>query len=226
MYAEPGKGAIDGAKDLRHGDVYLRLGLTGCRAGIPKPRINVVFISIDALRADHLHSYGYQRRTSPNLDKIARQGALFENVIAESSWTLPTHISMLTGLSSYAHGVERDHTRLDEGVPRLASRLHEEGYRTKGIYSGPYLDPIFGFGVGFDEYEAVYGDPDMSDLEHQSRKAGAWRRVMKEANQRSHRTITSPGITEKAIDFLSRNTNEPFFLGLRGFVWVENGISG
>ena len=195
----------------------LLVSLPGCREGPRPPRFNVVLISIDSLRADHLHSYGYPRSTSPNLDRVAKQGALFENVIAESSWTLPTHVSMLTGLSSDVHGVERDELRLGREVPRLASRLREEGYRTKGIYSGPYLDPIFGFGVGFDEYEAAYGAPGSEDLERESQEVGAWRSVMREANQRSHRTITSPELTKKAIEFVGRDSNEPFFLFLHYF---------
>ncbi len=178
--------------------------LPGCGVGgegAKQPPYNVVFISIDSLRADHLRSYGYSRTTSPNLDNLAREGTLFENVIAETSWTLPSHVSMLTGLSSYVHRVEQNNVQLDEDVPRLASRLKQEGYRTKGIYSGPFLDPLFGFGVGFDEYEAV----------------GADRITDKGADDRSHRSITSPEITEKAIEFVNRDSNEPFFLFLHYF---------
>src|SRR5579864_4493620 len=59
---------------------------------------NVVLIIVDALRADHLSAYGYGRSTSPNLDRIASKGVLFENAIAPSSWTLPSHASILTGI--------------------------------------------------------------------------------------------------------------------------------
>ena len=194
------------------------LWTVGCGDAPSEPPYNVVVISIDSLRADHLGCYGYPRPTSPHLDALARDGVVYENAIAESSWTLPTHISMLTGLSSYVHGIEHDEVRLGDDVPRLAVRLREAGYRTKGIFSGPYLDPIFGFGVGFDEYEAEYGDlaADGPDLERDASE-GAWRAVMRDANQRSHRTITSPAVTERAIEFIGRDAPEPFFLFLHYF---------
>ena len=180
----------------------------------PPPRPNVVLISVDSLRADHLGCYGYPRLTSPNLDRIAREGALFENAIAESSWTLPTHVSMLTGLSSSVHGVELDFRRLAEEVPTLVSRLREAGYQTKGIYSGPYLHPLFGFGRGFDEYEGVYGDADGLGAEIAA-AAGADDR--RRANRLSHRTVTSPAVTERAIEYLRRGRDKPFFLFLHYF---------
>ena len=204
--------------------VRLTLALTvvvflGCEENAQPPSLNVVLISIDSLRADRLLSYGYFRSTSPNLDRIAREGALFENAIAESSWTLPTHVSMLTGLSSFVHGVERDETRLAENVPTLASQLRAQGYRTKGIYSGPYLHPIFGFANGFDEYEGVFGKTALDDMSAgpESSKSAARLKATKEANRLSHRTITSPAITEKAIEFISRDSDDPFFLFLHYF---------
>lgn len=115
------------------------LALAGCVHDPRSDAINVVLISIDSLRADHVRAYGYSRETSPNLDRLARQGALFETVIAESSWTLPTHISMLTGLTILVHGVEEDTERLNPGRPTLASLLREQGYRTGGIFSTPYF---------------------------------------------------------------------------------------
>ncbi|HMD79824.1 MAG TPA: sulfatase-like hydrolase/transferase, partial [Anaerolineales bacterium] len=67
--------------------------------------VNVIFISIDSLRADHLRSYGYSRNTSPNIDQLAGEGVLFSNAFSTSSWTLPTHLSMITSLYSQSHGV-------------------------------------------------------------------------------------------------------------------------
>ena len=204
--------------------VRLTLALTlvlflGCEENARRPSTNVILISIDSLRADHLLSYGYFRSTSPNLDRIAREGALFENAIAESSWTLPTHVSMLTGLSSFVHGVERDETRLAENVPTLASQLRAQGYRTKGIYSGPYLHPIYGFAAGFDEYEGVFGKTALDDMssEPESSKSAATLKATKEANRLAHRTITSAAITENALEFISRDSDDPFFLFLHYF---------
>jgi len=70
-------------------------------AGIEKLEIgeapNIVLISIDSLRADHLHCYGYNRKTSPFMDSLAAEGVLFKNVYSTTSWTLPSHLSMLPG---------------------------------------------------------------------------------------------------------------------------------
>jgi arylsulfatase A-like enzyme len=199
--------------------VMVLLGSCGKLPGKALPgQPNVVLISIDSLRADHLSGYGYHRLTSPNLDRFAREGALFENAIAESSWTLPTHVSMLTGLSSSVHGVELDHLRLAENVPTLASLLRNAGYRTGGIYSGPYLHPVFGFSQGFDEYEGVYGDAAGLDQSIDSAKSpDERRRAILEANREAHHTITAPAVTEKAIDFLRRHGEQPFFLFLHYF---------
>ena len=64
---------------------------------------NVVFISVDSLRADHLSCYGYDKKTSPAIDRLAEEGILFEHVIAESSWTLPAHATLFTGMPSSIH---------------------------------------------------------------------------------------------------------------------------
>ena len=66
---------------------------------------NIVLITIDALRADHLSCYGYERNTSPNIDKVAEKGILFKNVIAPSSWTAPSMVSLFTSTYPINHGV-------------------------------------------------------------------------------------------------------------------------
>ena len=73
-------------------------------------------IVVDTLRADHLSSYGYPRPTSPNLDRIARGGVLFENAFATSSWTKPSHASLVTGRYTYEHGAD---ARADGGLTLL-----------------------------------------------------------------------------------------------------------
>jgi hypothetical protein len=80
------------------------IGVTPAGAGDDgaKPP-NVILISIDTLRADHLSCYGYERPTSPAIDALARQGTLFANAQSASSWTTPSHMTMMTGLLSGAH---------------------------------------------------------------------------------------------------------------------------
>lgn len=66
---------------------------------------NIVLITIDTLRADHLSCYGYARKTSPNIDKIAQKGVTFKNAIAPSSWTAPSVASLCTSLYPISHGI-------------------------------------------------------------------------------------------------------------------------
>lgn len=126
----------------------------------------MLLISIDTLRADHLSSYGYARATSPQLDALAAAGVRFEHAYSSSSWTLPAHMTLLTGLPVSGHGVCDDRLftrRATSGaaspVPRrghfLSELLHREGYRTAGFYTWKYLEPQFGFGPGFEIYERL-----------------------------------------------------------------------
>ncbi len=83
--------------------------LLGCGISHAETRAgyNVLLISLDTLRADHLSCYGYKRATSPRIDQVAKEGTLFENVVAASNWTVPSHMSLLTSLYPSVHGVTR-----------------------------------------------------------------------------------------------------------------------
>jgi len=120
---------------------------------------NVLLIVVDTLRADHLNSLGYQRRTSPNMDRMARQGALFENAFSASSYTLPSHASLLTGLYPYQHGVEWDKPKTLENHSgtTLAEALRRHGYRTAAFSANLYwFTRAMGFGRGFIRFEDYF----------------------------------------------------------------------
>jgi arylsulfatase A-like enzyme len=105
------------------------------------------------VRADHLSTYGYFRPTTPNLDRLATQGVLFENAIAPSPWTLTTHASLFTGLLPHQHGADWA-IPLDGGPRTLAEILRSQGYETAGFTSNLYYcQNGWGIGRGFDEYE-------------------------------------------------------------------------
>ena len=89
----------------------LLLTALACGDATPRPR-GVILISIDTLRADRLGCYGYERPTTPSLDRLAAAGTLFENCVAQAPWTLPAHATMLTGLAPHRHGVVRRKHRL------------------------------------------------------------------------------------------------------------------
>lgn len=97
---------------------------------------NIILVSIDTLRADHLGAYGYTRDTSANLDALAQDGVLFEQAFAQSPWTLPSHASMLTGLGPLAHGALDLHGALNDAYETMAERLAHSGYDTAAFVGG------------------------------------------------------------------------------------------
>src|SRR6185437_14333184 len=128
-------------------------------AGAP----NVLVVVVDTLRADHLSTYGYSRPTSPHLTQLAAQGTLFEDAIAPSSWTLPVHASLVTGLYPHAHQVDNDGALLGWDYPVLGDEFMARGYRT-AAFSGNTL--LFcrrrGFGRGFIHFEDDFLSPGSS----------------------------------------------------------------
>jgi len=120
----------------------------------PAARPNVVLISIDTLRADRMSLYGNPRPTTESIDRWARRlGVTFEQVVAQAPWTLPSHVSMLTGLNATSHGVNY-HTSAPPDLEMLAERLRTRGYFTAAVTGGGYLSPEFGFWQGFAVYRS------------------------------------------------------------------------
>jgi len=119
---------------------------TGARAR------RVILISIDTLRADHLGCYGYPKDTTPHIDALAADGALFTDAYAPSSWTLPSHVSLLTSLSCFRHGVNLETDRMEEARTTLADALHADGFLCAAVHGGGFLSPLYGFSKGFDIY--------------------------------------------------------------------------
>ncbi len=114
------------------------------------PYPNVVLVVLDTLRADRLQLYGYERPTTPRLDAWAeRRGVVFEKTVASAPWTLPSHVSMLTGLDAVVHGVNYHHNAPAE-LELLAERLRDVGYSTAAFTGGAYLAARYGLAQGFD----------------------------------------------------------------------------
>lgn len=122
---------------------------------------NILLITIDTLRADHLSCYGYHKRTSPNIDNIAKKGIRFTQALATSSWTPPSMASIMTALYPVSHGIHngiRKHNKiynqeiLSEGLNTLAEVLKENGYTTFGAVANYHMSEELGFGQGFDYY--------------------------------------------------------------------------
>jgi arylsulfatase A-like enzyme len=128
------------------------LALAGC--GGEQARLSVVLVSIDTLRADHLGLYGYERDTSPFLDRLAKQSLVFEHAFTSAAWTLIAHMSMLTGLYPEQHGVTEKGRALAAEAPLLAERLARAGYQTVGLYHPGWVHERHGFARGFDVFRA------------------------------------------------------------------------
>lgn len=111
---------------------------------------NVVVVVVDTLRRDHLATYGYARQTAPFLDRLAREGAVFDG-LSPSSWTKPATASLLTGLHPLHHQAVGRLDALPEPVETLGEILRERGYRTLGVSANGWISREFGFDQGFDE---------------------------------------------------------------------------
>jgi len=114
---------------------------------------NVLLISIDTLRADHLSCYGYSHNTSPNIDAFAKDAVLFNHSISPVSLTLPSHTSMMTGTTPLYHKIHDNDLRLSSENYTLAEMLKEKGFETGAIIGAFVLDSQFGMDQGFDVYD-------------------------------------------------------------------------
>jgi arylsulfatase len=128
----------------------------------PKPaasagnRLNVLLITIDTLRADHLGAYGYKRKTSPRIDALAREGALFEEAYTYWPKTRGSFVAMLTGRLASQTGYSKTNPQLLSMNPTLASVLKAAGYATAASVDNPNVAKAFGYGRGFDSYRETW----------------------------------------------------------------------
>ena len=167
---------------------------------VAKPALNVVLITIDTLRADHLGCYGYKQIKTPNIDALAADGVRFERAFAVVPVTLPSHTSMLTGTYPMLSGMhDFSGNKLSPLQPTLASVLKAAGYQTGAVIASAVLDSRFGLNQGFDFY---YDHFDFSRLD--------------EANLDE---MERPGnvVADVALDWLqkdtaSNNSQKKFFL--------------
>jgi arylsulfatase A-like enzyme len=158
------------------------------------------------LRADHLGSYGYPKPTSPRIDQLASQGTLFERALSSTSWTLPAHAALLTGLADSLHGVVSDSFALSPALPTLATALQRAGFATGAVVSGPYLHPRYGFARGFDAYVNCMGFLDDAFQPLPGPRSNI--------HLDSHGDATTPCVVSKAREWLQRHRGGPAFLFL------------
>ncbi len=123
------------------------------RAAAQRPNILVVVIS--SLRADHVSAYGYARATTPTIDGLASEGALYATALTPTPWAPAAHASILSGRYISEHGVTFASPRLAEGLDTVAEHLKEEGYATVAVITETALSSASGFGQGFDEFVEI-----------------------------------------------------------------------
>jgi arylsulfatase A-like enzyme len=156
----------------------------GFRGGGSAPGLpNVLLITVDTLRADHVGAYGYGRDTTPHIDRLAEEGALFRSCLSPAPNTHPSIASLLTSLPVSAFDNYSLAGFLPGSAPDLAAILKTHGYRTGAVVDNPWLSPALGFSRGFDEYREV-----------SSRKGGAGL------------------VVDAALEWLAESPQEPFFL--------------
>ena len=119
-------------------------------------RPSVLLITIDTLRADHLHSYGFPLETSPNLDALAAESVVFERAIAAASSTAPAHASIMTSKYVREHSVGyRNGGSVLEGATTVAEIFRGAGFQTAAFVSNAVLRPSRGYTRGFDVYRGI-----------------------------------------------------------------------
>ena len=135
---------------------------------------NVLLVSIDTCRADHLSCYGYKRPTTPNIDAVARDGAMFKMALTPVPLTTPAHSSMFTGTYPPTHGVHLNtYDRLADSNVTLAKILREAGYQTAAFVAAFPLDARFGLNQGFDTYDGRFAEEAKKvDLQPPRRRGG------------------------------------------------------
>jgi arylsulfatase A-like enzyme len=178
---------------------------------------NFLVVIVDTLRADHLSAYGYSRETSPNIDRFASQGTVFENAIAPSSWTLPSHASMVTGLYPTQHGAETLSSALDRKPSTLAEIFKQNGYRT-GAFSAStfFFSRRAGLGRGFLHFEDNFQG--FRDSVSQTYLGAAVQRLFVRLHLKKDvfGRKSAPDINQRALRWIDSG-KQPFFVMLNYF---------
>lgn len=149
------------------------LGAALWSAGSAPPPRGVVVITLDTTRADRLSPYGFQDISLPALDKLAREGVVFDRASSPVPLTLPAHTSLFTGLVPPHHGVRDNADKpLNDSIPTLASTLQASGFRTGAFVSSVVLDPDRGLRRGFEVYRGVEPDHTMTGVAEGRQRRG------------------------------------------------------
>jgi arylsulfatase A-like enzyme len=187
-------GAISWSRSLRQAFDQYRLG--SLPPGVSRSDLNLLIITLDTTRADHLGVYGFQSISTPNIDWLARDGVMFVQTSTAAPLTLPAHASLYTGRFPFSHGV-RDNAgfALDPRETTLAEVLKQRGYDTSAFVSSVVLASSRGLNQGFDSYR-----DDFASSRRRDEPGGLRRRA--------------DDVTDEALSWLARVGSTRFFAWL------------
>lgn len=193
----------------------LACGQAPRNADTTAPRLDVILISLDSVRADSLSFR--DAHATPHLTELAERGTVFTQAVSGTSWTLPAHVQMMTGAPPPLHGVEDGDLRIDPRMPLLAELLKQAGYFTAGFFTVGYLWGDYGFARGFDVYESAIHERDLelSDASFVPRGAAGGQGTRETAGSE---LPSSPRVRQRVDRLLSQLAPErPLFLFLHFF---------
>ncbi|MEW5901530.1 MAG: sulfatase [Acidobacteriota bacterium] len=167
--------------------VFLLVCISGScgRLSLGKKATNFILITVDTLRADLLPCYGHPFPTAPRLCDLAAKSTLFGRAISQSSWTLPGHASILTGVYPHQHGAEQWQTPINSRYPLLSQILSQKGYATAAFVCSDFVGKKYGFDRGFTIFDDSLGpgDKDATFAAGITEKALAWLKTGKPAKK-------------------------------------------
>ncbi len=172
-------------------------------------RAPVIILMLDTLRADYLGCYGKEKNVSPTIDRLAANGLLFEKAYASSSWTIPSHFSMMTGTTA---GAVRQEFSIAEKSYTLPERFYDLGYKTAMISANPLLSRAVNFEEGFQLF-----DPSVHNLNRLNNLRifdFLTRLKIRKPIRGSKIKLNNPAakVTDYAIDWIERNSGKPYLL--------------
>ena len=168
--------------------------LLGATVGAAEaPPVHLILITLDTLRADHLGAYGYGLPTSPAIDGLARSSTLFEDVTCSIPSTLPSHLTILTGLTPAQHGVTENGFVPDRDLTSIFELVERRGVRTAAVVSAGVVGERYLASLGIDEF--FFGD----------------------GGPRKARQVPGSAVTDRAVAWLADHGGEPFALWLHYF---------
>lgn len=188
------------------------------------PAPNVLLVTIDTLRADRLGCYGYEKAQTPHLDRLAAEGALFENAFCDVTWTTPSLASVMTGQYATAHGVKSSLQRLGEDEITVAEVLQGHGYATGAVIGSFPASSVFGLGQGFQTVDEDFTTPTINTGQPEVRHVPLQffddpNKQRDFLNRKSQGDAYRPDdqVTDAAVRWLAAREGQRFFLWVHYF---------